>query len=65
MKPRVGLPHSFGWVRAPEKDTPYVDAYEMPSGEFYFVIKGKSFVVIQREGQPLITRTMMSKGQAQ
>lgn len=59
--PRMGLPHSFAWVRAPAYDTRFAEAWELPNGEFYFVAKGKSFCVVQIDGHAPVAKIMTTK----
>jgi hypothetical protein len=59
--PRMGLPESFAWVRAPEFDTPFADCWESPRDGHYFVAKGKRFCVVKFDGHLPTTKIMTTK----
>ena len=52
MKPRIGYPSSFGWLRFPKADVPNLLCYETPNGEHRFIPKDGSFCLVQFDGDP-------------
>jgi hypothetical protein len=61
MTPRIGLPHTFGWIRAPFADIPNAKCWETPSGEYVFIPHPGSFCVVKDIDGSVRIKAMRSK----